>query len=51
MNGDDAPSACLSEQAGYFGDGGADQRSDLGLAALLEVIQLGHPAQQLMQLI
>jgi hypothetical protein len=41
------PRRRLGQQPRYFGDRDADQGGDFCLALLLEVVQLGNPAQQL----
>ena len=51
MDGDDALAAGFGQQARDLGDRDADQRGDVGLALLLEVVQLGHPAQELVLLV
>src|SRR5207245_10176768 len=50
VDGDDALAPSLCQQARDLRDGGADQRGDLGLALLLEVVEVRHPAQQLVLL-
>jgi hypothetical protein len=47
VDGDDALAAGLGQQARHLGHRGADQRRDVRLALVLEVVQVGHPAQQL----
>ena len=51
MDGHDALPSRLGQQPRDLGHRGADQVGDLRLALLLEVVELGHPAQQLVLLV